>query len=357
MQKWYNKNTWANSYLTVWRKRMDIKKIAAAVAALCISLGISGLLAPDAQATGDLYEMSEAYKSSKYYENLKDVPLGGDQAIDVVAVALSQLGYHEGDSDNDFGGALDTGSRDYVEYNLMFGKLDNGQGNGVSYGYSWCASFATWCLRHAGVSEEQSGQTGAATYRSCWQWRRACIESGIYREKQGYQPQMGDIIFFKDINDPSIKVDSSHVGIVLFSDENNVYTIEGNANRSMGSPSVGDCVAVKSYPLDSDYIVGYALPRYVNTEEKYFWGWQDVSNNSWEITSLDKHFDAAKSGAQIRPVWRDLPWATVSAGEIAGVILVIGGFAAGVAVLLINIFGKKSNKSKNKPQNQEYKNK
>ena len=332
---------------------MDIKKIAAVAAALCISLGISGLLAPDVQAIGDLYEMSEAYKTGKYYENLKDVSFGGDQAIDVVAVALSQIGYHEGDSDNDFDGAIDTGSRDFVEYNLMFGKLDNGQGNGVSYGYSWCASFATWCLRHAGVSEEQSGQTRPATYRSCWQWRKACVESGIYREKQGHQPQMGDIIFFKDVDDASIKVDSSHVGIVLFSDENNVYTVEGNANAKLGSPAVGDCVAVKSYPLDSKYIVGYALPKYENTEEKHFWGWQDVYENSWKITSLDKLFDSAKSGAQIRPVWRDVPLETVSVLELVGVILVIGGFSAGVAVLLINIFGKKLTNPKNKPQNQE----
>ena len=334
---------------------MDIKKIVAVAAALCVSLGVSGLLAPEVVAADDLYEMSEPYKAGEYYENLKDVSLGGDQAIDVVAIALSQLTYHEGDGDGDLGGDNKNGSRDFVEYNVMFGKLDNGQGNGVSYGYSWCASFATWCLRQAGVSEEQSGQSSAATYRSCWQWRRACIEKEIYREKQGYAPKTGDIIFFKDVDDPSIKVDSSHVGIVLFSDEDEVYTVEGNTNTKLGSPAVGDCVAVKVYPLDSKYIVGYGLPKYENTEGKFLWGWEDISSGALEIKDLDELFEAAKKGGQIRPVWKDEPMKIAPTVEIIGAVVVSVGLVALVTALSVAVFVKKSNNGqKKKPsENQE----
>ena len=59
-------------------------------------------------------EMSDQYKASYYYDNFIQTPLSGDQATDVLAIALSQLGYNEGDSDADLGGLRTTGDKDFV---------------------------------------------------------------------------------------------------------------------------------------------------------------------------------------------------------------------------------------------------
>ena len=120
-------------------------------------LSLVTLLVPlNVAAAEPSYTVSAEYKKSRYYENLQKVPLSGDQAIDTVAIALSQLGYHEGNSNADFGGLNTSGTKDFVEYNVLYGKLDNNQGNGVSYGYYWCASFVNWCLRQARVSKSAS---------------------------------------------------------------------------------------------------------------------------------------------------------------------------------------------------------
>ena len=96
------------------------------------------LIRIDASALDAQYNMTDAYKSSKFYKNLTSLSLSGDGARDVVAIAMSQVGYHEGNSESDFDGESKNGTNDFVEYNVLYGKLDNGQGNGLSYGYYWC---------------------------------------------------------------------------------------------------------------------------------------------------------------------------------------------------------------------------
>ena len=69
----------------------------AVFAAFC---GNDGSLVIDVAATGE-YDMSDQYKASSFYANLKAVERTGDQAKDVLAIAMSQIGYHEGDSEAD----------------------------------------------------------------------------------------------------------------------------------------------------------------------------------------------------------------------------------------------------------------
>ena len=229
-----------------------MKKAFVAVISLIIAISTLTLAA---SAVTPTYTMSKPYKQSKYYDNFKTVDLTGDQVADVLAIALSQLGYHEGDSDADMGGLNDSGVKDFVEYNVLYGKVDNQQGNGVSHGYSWCASFVNWCLRQARVSTEAS----AASEISCRRWLAKCKGAGIYREKKGYIPQAGDLIFFKD---EGSEVTATHIGIVLSSDGKRVYTVEGNTSDGSEFSRDGNYVACKKYSLNSDYIVGYASPTY-----------------------------------------------------------------------------------------------
>ena len=223
-----------------------------AFAAILIVISMLGTLGAAASTT---YNATEDYKSGKYYLNLCAVELCGDGAQDTLAIALSQLGYHEGDSDTELDGASMDGNRDFVEYNVLYGKLDNNQGNGLSYGYYWCASFVNWCLRQAEVSKEAS----AAAEVSCRRWLSACKSAGIYNKKAGYTPKSADLIFFKDKDSLAT---ATHIGLVLYSDGENVYTIEGNTSNGSEFSSDGNYVALKSYPLTSSYIVGYASPEY-----------------------------------------------------------------------------------------------
>ena len=300
---------------------MNFKKIIAVSAVICVSLGIFALRSPavlaaeeslsveesssgevaDAVVEGGFfdvaYEATDEYKSSKYYENLKNVPRTGNQAINVIAIALSQVGYHEGNDESEFHGLNTEGTGDFVEYNKLYGIIDYN----VRYGYAWCASFATWCLRQADVSVEQSAQTGKNTYISTRQWKDAFENAGAFVSDKKYVPVTGDIIFFKDVDDKTIEVDTSHVGIVLYSDGKNVYTVEGNTNTIMGGDHAFDCVAVKSYTLDSKYIVGYGKPKYKNNNESVTYVWRDSSKSDSDAKPLEKIIDDVKAGVQFVP--------------------------------------------------------
>ena len=212
-------------------------------------------------AASDEYVMSDEYKESVFYANLCAVERTGDQAKDVLAIAMSQIGYHEGDSDADLGGNNTSGTRDFVEYNVLNGKYDNEQGNGMSYGYYWCASFATWCLRMAGVERDAMADGGV----NCSTWFINCKKQGIDKPRSGYIPQAGDIIFF---NDPSENREATHVGLVRYSDGNRVYTVEGNVTIGEEYSENGEYVALKEHDISSSFIVGYATPKY-NQSKSY----------------------------------------------------------------------------------------
>lgn len=238
---------------------MKIKKAIAGMLLFALMITTaSGLCAVEISAVTETYQVSEEYKSSKYYEHLRRIELTGDQATDVIAIALSQLGYHEGDSDADLDGMNSEGTKNFVEYNVLYGKLDNQEGNGLSYGYAWCAAFVNWCLRQARVEKTASG-----TEVSCRRWLADCKDMGIYEAKKDYAPKTADLIFFKDADS---SVTSTHIGIVLYSDEDRVYTIEGNASSGSALSTAGHYVCLKSYKLSDSYIVAYASPVYKTDE-------------------------------------------------------------------------------------------
>ncbi len=205
--------------------------------------------------TADALELTVAvgpeYKSSGFYERLMEVELTGDQRFDAVNIAVSQLGYHEGDSEADMDGLNMDGGRNFAEYTRVWGKVDNREGNGVSYGYAWCAAFVSWCLRQAGVPAEL-----AKTEISCSRMTNWFISRKLfYGADSGYRPVLGDIIMFADEDSPS------HVGFVLGVKDDKVYTIEGNG---------GEKVATHSYSLTSGYLYGYCVPNYtVNAGTDY----------------------------------------------------------------------------------------
>ena len=104
---------------------------------------------------------------------------------------------------------------------------------------AWCACFVSWCYGQAGVFEPRFAacqSQGVPWFTSHGQWGA-----------RGYENiAPGDAIFF----DWDLDGSADHVGLVIGTDGNRVYTIEGNS---------GDACKIKSYPLDYACIKGYGL--------------------------------------------------------------------------------------------------
>ncbi len=219
---------------------------------LCVILAVTCLvvaMALPAAAVAPFYEFGEAYASSPYAEALSRVELSGDGRYDALAVAFSQLGYHEGDDESEMDGANASGTRNFAEYNRLYGKLDNGEGNGVSYGYSWCAAFVSWCLRHAGVSEE-----AAVTEVSCRRMVEWYRERNAYHVRaSGYTPRPGDLCMFQSGDGVA-----THVGFVIGVDRGRVHIIDGNGREEM--------VTTHVYHKNDRKILGYCVPDYEAVE-------------------------------------------------------------------------------------------
>ena len=213
---------------------------------------------------------SDSYKSSIYYERLLSVPLTGDGRTDVIAVALSQLGYCEGDENGAFSGTV-PGSNNFTEFNYNMG--DFGQGYGTN-NYHWCASFVSFCLLQARchtqtrIADWCRKHEGDARYIwrevSCNKWASQLRTCGYFKDSAAfngdYTPIPGDLIFFTESG-----VSESHIGIVLYADSNKVYTVEGNTADAERLETNGGGVYMKSYSLSSTFIRGYGvLPYEVN---------------------------------------------------------------------------------------------
>ncbi len=248
-----------------------IKGLLSLLIAVVLTLGIltQGVFAADYVKGANT--ASESYKSGVYYRNLTAVPLTGDGRLDVVAVALSQLGYQEGASNGKFSGEV-AGSSNYTEYNYNMGDF------GVGYGgssYPWCAAFVSFCLLQSGCTTQSSirdwcrnhTSDGKYIWRevSCQKWASQLRTFGHFKARGSYTPIAGDLIFFTSNGNTE-----SHIGIVLYTDGSKVYTVEGNTSSAAGLETNGGGVYFKSYSLSSTSIVGYGVLPYerVNDAER-----------------------------------------------------------------------------------------
>ena len=113
----------------------------------------------------------------------------GDQRADVLAVALTQLGYTEGTNN------------------------DTKYGSWAGYPHQpWCATFVSWCMRQAEIGPDVIQKSPVASPK----------RFGIpYFDGQEYTPKPGDLFFTKEF---------SHVGFVYYVDGEYFYTLEGNVN-------------------------------------------------------------------------------------------------------------------------------
>lgn len=252
--------------------------------------------------TGD-NPASSSYKSGIYYDNFCRVPLTGDARTDVVAVAMSQIGYQESNDPDDIDG-IGTGYNNYTEYNENIWGV-----NALGTGFYWCASFVSWSLLQSGATDHNSSQDmvrynrGDSEYIwrevACGTWASQLNTFGHFRYSKyhggTYQPQTGDLIFFH-WSGSSDESDADHIGIVVYSDDSYVYTVEGNTSDAEGMDDNGDGVYFKKYSLGYSCIVGYGvLPYATNPDVKKidYSGANPTTGLYMANSSKDVHSDAA----------------------------------------------------------------
>ena len=193
------------------------------------------------------YTFSEAYKSSVWYENFSSLELGSNHRNNILRIAVSQLGYHEGNSPADFDGMNTAGTGNYIEYARLLVPTYNNNA------YDWCACFVNWCLNQARI-DYASSEIG------CWKWVSIFKDMNQFQNSAAYGgdylPRPADMIFF---NWDGTNTYSGHIGYVLYTTADKVYTVEGNSKNND--------VSVRSYALNDPCVIGYGTPAYEEGDE------------------------------------------------------------------------------------------
>ena len=205
------------------------------------------------------------YVGSVYYERLVQTDLTGDFRNDVIAIAHTQIGYHEGDGEADYGGGNTSGTGDYSEYGRYMG----------SAGTAWCSEFASWCIRMSGMPFQLVNSSNGAnanaftsgTSAKYYSWQETIWGGGVY------VPKKGDLILWVWSGfTGEYRYDSSlsHTTIL----EN--YTImEGNVSFSVVHGNYGNKVESREFIVNKSdgrlkngngYIGYFVAPDYENKE-------------------------------------------------------------------------------------------
>lgn len=231
--------------------------------AIAVSVVLGCCVIP-AFAVNVSYSGSYEYESSEYGKRLLQTELTGNQKQDVLAVALSQNGYHEGA----LGGNVISTS-DLTEYNRWYYGSESEK-------VPWCATFVSFVFHHAGIPNETvpkfSGCSDAVSKLSSEEYGDGIWHDG-YLNGGSYTPKQGDIVFFAwqeevkfrphtyyaVINGKS-KGQVNHAGIVIEDGDGPrslISTIEGNTKLCC-KKGCGVKVCSRS-PYD---VVGYFTPNY-----------------------------------------------------------------------------------------------
>ena len=178
---------------------------------------------------------NDAYTKSVYFYRLCGTRLTGRMREDVMYIAKSQLGYHEGNSEADYGGGNTRGNGDYSEY----GRYLSSSGN------PWCSEFGSWCVRMSGLPKQilnSSRGANAATLTDdtpsqYYRWQELNFAGG------SYMPQQGDILLWVwDMKSHEYDESLGHTSILRRAVDNGstitLYTIDGNN---------GGCVSEDTY--------------------------------------------------------------------------------------------------------------
>ncbi len=215
------------------------RQVVSIIFALTLFMGI---LPMQTTALTSRFSHSESYLSGEFYKKLTAVSLSGDSATDIVNIAKSQVGYHEGDRLSDMDGTSPAGNADYCEYNYNIHSGAN---------LPWCTSFVSWCAIQAGEDKAvpKTGST-ADIY--------AYVLKAGGEKITASEVKAGDLVFYKVTESGSF----SHIGIMTSA----TTSIEGNYSNAVKSCKPASYVGTYGNTVANGKItVLYLRPAYSNT--------------------------------------------------------------------------------------------
>ena len=215
------------------------------------------------------------------------------KASEVVAVAISQIGYKEKATNKNLDdNTANAGSANWTKYarDLYAAKYYNGNKNG----FAWCDVFVDWCFFKAyGATEGQriecqTGDSGAG-----------CTFSMQYYQAKGRfdkNPKVGDQIFFRYSGSSG----ADHTGIVVEVTSSQIVTVEGNS---------GDQVKKNTYARTYGCIIGYGHPLYDETDGTTAAPTPATETKKTEATEKAvsvslKQLSQGSTGAQVKTIQR-----------------------------------------------------
>lgn len=249
--------------------------------AMAVLLALTMLVAvlPSTMITADAlsYSGSSSYMSGPYYQKLIAVNLTGNQRVDVVNIANSQIGYKEGTGSSSLHGYGGSSSgSNYTEYGRWYNMQD-----------MWCAMFVSWCAAVAGVSTSIIPKHAYTPSGLSWFQNRGQAYSRYTVANGGYTPIPGDVVYFKSSRNGNT---TNHVGFVTGYSNGTLYTVEGNTSSATISTNGGGVVS-KSYSISNTYIVYICKPAYTSGDS--------VVTSSWVNTFDFADGSTTKSNASV----------------------------------------------------------
>ena len=190
-------------------------------------------------------------------------------AVDkVVAMAVSQIGYHEKASNSNlYSFSGNSGSGNWNKYAYEIDKNYPGYFNGGKNGYEWCTSFVSWCF----LVNFGTDTTHKMMHTPKNSMAAGCVYAVQYFKAAGAYyttPQKGDQWFKKDSDG-----DPCHTGIVVSVNGSQFDVVEGNVNNR---------VERNTYNVGGYSTHGFGRPDWSAAESKtYTEGWVKDSNGWW----------------------------------------------------------------------------
>lgn len=195
---------------------------------------------------------ASTYKSGKYYKALMALRLSGSARANLLAIAQSQIGYHESNSSKKLAGTV-SGSKNYTEYGRYYGY------NGVP----WCAIFVNWCARENGTSTSVIPKYCAVRdyYKFYHRKGQHYYTWSTVRQKK-YAPKAGDLILYSNTKGGT----THHIGYVISATYTSTYvtitTVEGNTSDAVRKVTMKMKRSSTSGYVNGHYINGFASPNY-----------------------------------------------------------------------------------------------
>ena len=230
----------------------------------------------------------------------EQVEAAGGTAAELVALAASQVGYHEKASNanlDDF--YANSGSNNYNKY---------ARDIGVANGYAWCATFIWWCMRTANVPE--SAYPSRTTVTRDW-----FNERGLYRARGTYTPKPGDYVVFGNV---------AHCGIVESVSGNTMCTIEGNSS---------DQVKRNTYALTNSYILGYGIINYNGSSSG-----SNTSTGTGQTDNPGSPYPIPSGNLRVGSRGDNVKWIQKFANDVMGAGIAVDGIYGNQTAYAVRVF-------------------